>query len=206
MLADFFVALVLLVCFVVFASVNLHNILVTHKQTDQVESVAEVEGPSGLVVGVAAFGTGIYFVEAFLFQLLVFSGYGFVLWGLPLQLPSVVYVQFVGVILTVAGYFLFIWSVRARGRFSVSWAMPVDQKLVTWGPYRFVRHPSYSGYFLMFMGFFLAWSSVLAIAPLVAVYGYYRVSVVEEEFLLRRFGDVYREYRSRTGRFVPKIR
>ena len=206
MLADFFVALVLLVCFVVFASVNLHNILVTHRRTGQVNSVAEVESPSGLVVSVAAFGTGVYFVEAFLFQLLVFGGYGFVLWGLPLQLPSFVSVQFVGVVSTVAGYFLFIWSVRVRGRFSVSWAMPVDQKLVTWGPYRFVRHPSYLGYFLMFAGFFLVWSSVLAIVPLVAVFGYYRVSVVEEEFLVKRFGDVYREYQSRTGRFVPGIR
>jgi protein-S-isoprenylcysteine O-methyltransferase Ste14 len=206
MLADFFVALVLLVCFVVFASVNLHNILMTHKQTDQVKSVAEVESPGGFAVSVAAFGTGVYFVEAFLFQLLVFSGFGFVLWGLPLQLRSLSYVQFVGVILTVAGYFLFIWSVRVRGRFSVSWAMPVDQKLVTWGPYRFVRHPSYSGYFLMFVGFFLVWSNALAIIPLFAIYGYYRVSVVEEEFLVKRFGDVYREYQSRTGRFVPRIR
>lgn len=206
MLTDFFIALVLLVCFVCFASVNLHNILVTHRRTDRVKSVAEVESPSGFIVSVAAFGTGVYFVEAFLFQLLVFSGYGSVLWGLPLRLPSVVHAQFVGVVLTVAGYLLFIWSVRARGRFSVSWAMPVDQKLVTWGPYRFVRHPSYSGYFLMFVGFFLVWSNVLAIIPLFAIYGYYRVSVVEEEFLVKRFGDVYREYQGRTGRFVPRIR
>ena len=206
MLADFFVALVLLVCFVFFASVNLHNILVVHKRTDQVKSVAEVESPSGLFVNIAALGTGVYFVEAFLFQLLVISGYGFVLWSSPLQLPSSIYVQFVGVVLTVAGYVLFVWSVRARGRFSVSWAMPVDQKLVTWGPYRFVRHPSYSGYFLMFTGFFLVWSGVLAVFPLFAIYGYYRVSVVEEEFLVKRFGDVYREYQSRTGRFFPRIR
>ena len=206
MLADFFIALVLLVCFACFALVNLHNILVTHGRADQVKSVAEVESPSGLVVSVAAFGTGVYFVEAFLFQLLAFSGYGFVMWGLPLQLPSVVYVQLVGVVLTVAGYLLFIWSVRARGKFSVSWAMPEDQKLVTWGPYRFVRHPSYSGYFLMFVGFFLVWSNVLAIIPLFAIYGYYRVSVVEEVFLVKRFGDAYRRYQSNTGRFVPKFR
>jgi protein-S-isoprenylcysteine O-methyltransferase Ste14 len=206
MLADFFIALVLFVCFVVFASVNLHNILVVHRRKSAVKSVAEVESPLGLIVSVAALGTCVYFAEAFLFQLLVFSGYGYLLWSLPLQLPSVVYLQVIGVVLTVTGYFLFIWSVRVRGKFSVSWAMPEDQKLVTWGPYRFVRHPSYSGYFLMFVGLFLMWSSVFAVFPLFAIFGYYRVSVVEEELLVKRFGDVYRDYQRKTGRFVPRIR
>jgi protein-S-isoprenylcysteine O-methyltransferase Ste14 len=206
MLADFFVAFVLLVCFVCFASVNLHNILVAHSRKEEVKSVAEVESPRGLVVGVAALGTGVYFVEAFFFQLLVFSGYGFVLWSLPLQLPSSVYVQFVGVVLTVIGYLLFVWSVRARGRYSVSWAMPEDQKLVTWGPYRYVRNPSYLGYFLMFFGLFLAWSNVLAFFPFVAIPGYYRVAVEEERLLEKRFRGAYVEYRKKTGRFVPRIR
>jgi protein-S-isoprenylcysteine O-methyltransferase Ste14 len=206
MLADFLVALVLLVCFACLALVNLHNILVTHRRVDRVKSVAEVESPSGLAASVAVLGTGIYFAEALVFQVFVFSGVSSVLFGLPLQLPSVVCLQFVGMILTVAGYSLFIWSVWARGRYSVSWAMPVDQKLVTWGPYRSVRHPSYSGYFLMFIGFFLVWSSVFSVLPLFAILGYYRVSVVEEEFLVKRFGDVYREYQGRTGRFVPRIR
>ena len=206
MLADFFVALVLLVCFVCFASVNLHNILVTHKRKDRGKSVAEVERPVGFVVGVAALGTLVYFVEAFLFQLLVFSGNGFVLWSLPLQFPSSVYLQLIGVVLTLTGYFLFIWSVRARGRYSVSWAMPEDQKLVTRGPYRYVRNPSYLGYFLMFLGLFLVWSNVFTVFPFLAIPGYYRVAVDEERFLERRFGEAYAEYRKKTGRFIPKIR
>jgi len=206
MLADFFVALVLLVCFVCFASVNLHNILVTHKRKDRVKSVAEVERPVGFVVGVAALGTLVYFVEAFLFQLLVLSGNGFVLWSLPLQFPSSVYLQLIGVVLTLTGYFLFIWSVRARGRYSVSWAMPEDQKLVTRGPYRYVRNPSYLGYFLMFLGLFLVWSNVFTVFPFLAIPGYYRVAVDEERFLERRFGEAYAEYRKKTGRFIPKIR
>jgi len=206
MLADFFIALVLLVCFVCFASVNLHNILVTHKRKEGVKSVAEVEHPAGFVVSVAALGTGVYFVEAFLFQLLVFSGYGFVLWSFPLQLPSSVYLQFIGVVLTLTGYFVFIWSVRARGRYSVSWAMPEDQKLVTWGPYHYVRNPSYLGYFLMFLGLFLVWSNVFTVFPFLAIPGYYRVAVEEEGLLEKRFGEAYVEYRKKTGRFIPKIR
>jgi len=206
MLADFFIALVLLVCFVCFASVNLHNILVTRRRKDRAKSVAEVERPGGLIVGVAAFGTLVYFVESFLFQLLVFSGSGSVLLGLPLQLPSNVYLRFAGVVLTLMGYFLFIWSVIVRGRFSVSWAMPEDQKLVTGGPYRYVRHPSYFGYFLMFAGFFLLLSNMFTVFPLFAILGYYKVTVDEEELLVKRFGDAYREYQKKTGRFIPKIR
>jgi len=206
MLADFFIALVLLVCFVCFASVNLHNILVAHRRTDLAKSVAEVERPGGLVVGVAAFGTLVYFVEAFLFQLLVFSGSGFVLSGLPLQLPSNVDLQLAGVVLTLIGYLVFIWSVIVRGKYSVSWAMPEDQKLVTWGPYRHVRNPSYLGYFLMFFGMFLSWSNVFTVLPLLAIPGYHRVAVEEERFLVKRFGDDYLEYQRATGRFIPKIR
>ncbi len=78
MLADFFVAFVLFVCFVCFASVNLHNILVAHKRKEGVKSVAEVEHPAGFVVSVAALGTGVYFVEAFLFQLLSVSRFALV--------------------------------------------------------------------------------------------------------------------------------
>jgi len=206
MLADFFVAFVLLVCFVCFASVNLHNILVAHSRKEGAKSVAEVESPRGFVVGVAALGTGVYFVEAFFFQLLVFSDNSSVLWSLPLQLPSSVDLQLIGVVLTVIGYLLFIWSVRARGRYSVSWAMPEDQKLVTWGPYRYVRNPSYLGYFLMFFGLFLVWSSVFAVFQFVAIPGYYRVAVQEERLLEKRFGEGYVEYRKKTGRFVPRIR
>jgi protein-S-isoprenylcysteine O-methyltransferase Ste14 len=58
----------------------------------------------------------------------------------------------------------------------------------------------------MFTGFFLMWSNVVAVLPLVAVPGYYRVTFDEEAFLVRRFGDVYREYQRKAGRFVPKIR
>ena len=205
MLADLFAALVLLVCFVCFVAVNLHNIL-SYRRKEGVKSVAEVESPGGLVVSVAAFGTGVYFVEAFLFQLLIFSGSDSVLWSLPLQLLSNVYLQAVGVALTVIGYLLFIWSVRARGRYSVSWAMPEDQKLVTWGPYRYVRNPSYLGYFLMFLGLFLVWSNVFAVFPFLAIPGYYRVAVEEEKFLEKRFGEAYVEYRKKAGRFVPRIR
>ena len=114
--------------------------------------------------------------------------------------------QIPGLILTAFGYGLFIWSVVARGKYAVSWEMPENQRLVTWGPHRHVRHASYLGYFLMFLGLFLSWPNFLMILSLVAIPGYYRLTLDEEEFLVQRFGDEYVEYQKKAGRFIPRFR
>jgi protein-S-isoprenylcysteine O-methyltransferase Ste14 len=169
---------------------------------------AEVASPSGFIVGVAALGTLAYALEVLIYEFLVFSGNNSVLSGLPVQFQflSVFFVQLVGIALTFSGYFLFIWSVIARGRYSVSWEMPEDQKLVTWGPYRYVRHPSYLGYFLMFVGFFFLWPNVFTLFPFLAIPSYYKITFEEERLLMKRFGDAFIEYQKKTGRLVPKIR
>lgn len=97
------------------------------------------------------------------------------------------------------------WSVVARGRYSVAWEMPEDQQLVTGGPYRYVRHPSYLGYSLMFSGLFLVWLNLIALAPMVGIPGYVALAKPEEELLMSRFGQRYREYMRSTGRFIPRI-
>lgn len=122
-----------------------------------------------------------------------------------LQIPQPEVVRESGVVFFVAGSTLFIWSVLARGRYSVSWSMPVDQKLITSGPYRYVRHPSYTGYFLMFIGLFLVWFNLLAAIPLLGIPGYVKISYGEEEMLVLRFGDAYAEYQKKAGRFLPKL-
>jgi len=60
----------------------------------------------------------------------------------------------------------------------------LDHRLVTWGPYRYVRHPSYSGYFLMFMGLALTVNNPLVLAPILAVAGYARLVDTEERLLV----------------------
>jgi len=111
-----------------------------------------------------------------------------------------------GLLVMVLGYAIFIWSVIARGRYATSWQMPANHKLVDWGPYRYVRHPSYSGYFLLFIGFLLLWHNLLAIVPLIAIPGYALITHHEEEMLLTRFGDKYLTYRKNVGGFVPRMR
>ena len=210
MLSEFAVAVFLLVCVVMFFSVNLHSIVRFHRRRGDAKAHAKVERPFGLAVALAAVGTLVYFAVTLLFLLvaLAFAGFSSVLSVFPFgcQFPFIDYVQVFGFVFTLCGYSVFIWSVIARGKYAVSWDMPENQELVTWGPYCYVRHPSYLGYFLMFVGFFLLWPGVFTFFPLLAIPGYYRVTFEEERLLALHFGEKYREYQQRTGRFVPRFR
>lgn len=80
------------------------------------------------------------------------------------------------------------------------------RQLVDQGVYRWIRHPLYFSLFLIGAGAWLkhpdAWGAVvlLALAGLVAA-----TARVEEGENLRRFGDAYRAYMSRTWRFIPRV-
>ena len=79
--------------------------------------------------------------------------------------------------------------------------------LVTRGPYRWIRHPFYDAMALITLGSALIaanWFVLLSGAVVFALLALR--SRVEEEQLAARFGDAYRDYRNRTGRFLPKLR
>lgn len=197
----------LTICLGCFFSVNLLNILKAHRHNGQEEPYAEVEDPSGFIVSIAALGTLLYFVEVCFYVFVILSSIVSSPEVLPLsiQLPFLIYVQVLGLAMTGMGYSLLIWSVIARERYATSWKMRGNHRLVTWGPYRYVRHPSYFGYFLMFLGFITLWPNIVTLMPLAAIPGYIKVTVQEEKLLEQRFGDEYREYQRRTGRFIPKF-
>jgi protein-S-isoprenylcysteine O-methyltransferase Ste14 len=82
-----------------------------------------------------------------------------------------------------------------------------DQRIVQEGAYRWVRHPSYTAAFLMFAGIGFALGSWISVAVLFVVhcllYGM-RVAVEERAFV-ETLGEPYREYMSRTKRFIPFV-
>ena len=82
-----------------------------------------------------------------------------------------------------------------------------DQPVIRSGPYRFVRHPSYTAAMMMFIGIGLAlgnWVSlVLVTIATIAAYGY-RVAV-EERALLDAIGEPYRSYMKERKRFIPYV-
>jgi protein-S-isoprenylcysteine O-methyltransferase len=100
------------------------------------------------------------------------------------------------------------WSITVLGRFFTS-DLVVQQghRIVQAGPYRTVRHPSYTGILICFLGIGLGmynWLSLLCLLVLVGTAIVYRTHV-EERMLEREFGSEYIEYRRRTHRLVPGL-
>ena len=114
----------------------------------------------------------------------------------------------VGVIVMWLGIAIRVWAVAALGRaFRTTVEVDAGQAIVSSGPYRWVRHPSYSGLLLLVAGCGLAagnWLAlgVCAVLPLPAVL---RRIHVEEAELTRVLGDRYRAYQAQTKRLVPHV-
>ena len=122
------------------------------------------------------------------------------------KLPSGVF--YPGIILMVLGVLLRQWSIALLGRFFSSIvAIQEGHKVVDKGPYRLVRHPSYTGAFLIFVGLGLALQSWGAILLLVLMFGLaygYRM-YKEEKAMISELGDEYIKYSKRTKRLIPYV-
>jgi protein-S-isoprenylcysteine O-methyltransferase len=100
------------------------------------------------------------------------------------------------------------YAILSLGRFfTVNVAIASDHQLVETGPYRRVRHPSYTGALLAFLGLGLCldnWASLAALVVPVSVVFWWRMRI-EEAALLETFGERYRDYMRRTRRLIPFI-
>ena len=112
------------------------------------------------------------------------------------------------VILLVGGITLRVWAIRHLGRFfTVDVGIQQGHHIVEDGPYRFVRHPSYSGSLLALVGLgFLTfnWLGLLLIATCTMLAYALRIPV-EEKAMVGQFGAQYAEYAARTKRVIPGI-
>ena len=77
-------------------------------------------------------------------------------------------------------------------------------RMVADGLYAYVRHPQYTGLFLVITGFLVQWPTLLTVlmAP-VLLYAYVRLARSEERHMLQQFGEPYREYMQRVPAFFP---
>jgi protein-S-isoprenylcysteine O-methyltransferase Ste14 len=81
-----------------------------------------------------------------------------------------------------------------------------EHKLVTKGPYRWVRHPLYTVGSSMFVAFGMMANNWLIAALGVLTFILMAIRTPKEEAnLIEKFGDEYREYMKRTGRYLPKL-
>jgi protein-S-isoprenylcysteine O-methyltransferase Ste14 len=123
-----------------------------------------------------------------------------------LTIPYPVVAATLGTIMLIAGAVLRRYCFNALGKsFTGTVIVTQDQRIVQDGVYRYVRHPSYTAAILMFTGMGLALGSWISVAILFLahclLYGI-RVAV-EEKALLETLGEPYREYMTRTKRFIP---
>ncbi len=131
------------------------------------------------------------------------------------QLAAIIYLALTGYLiaapqwvwLQIAGIVLTLWAVAVVGprRVKIAPEPARDMRLVTRGPYRFIRHPMYTAVLLFTLGWLttqpnfsrlIVWLILLADLILKAEY--------EESLLLRRFPE-YRAYRQHTKRFLPFV-
>jgi protein-S-isoprenylcysteine O-methyltransferase Ste14 len=80
-------------------------------------------------------------------------------------------------------------------------------ELVTDGLYAYIRHPQYSGLFLVMIGMLIQWPTIItALMFPVLLFVYYRLSRREEKEALKIFGYEYRRYMDSTPMFIPERR
>jgi protein-S-isoprenylcysteine O-methyltransferase Ste14 len=112
----------------------------------------------------------------------------------------------VGVVVFLCGLGLAVWARVLLGR---NWGMPMTRKsdpvLVTSGPYRWVRHPIYSGILLGMLGTALAINVYFLIAFAVAFAYFVYSGIVEERSLVAAFPDTYPSYKAHTKMLIPYV-
>jgi protein-S-isoprenylcysteine O-methyltransferase Ste14 len=121
--------------------------------------------------------------------------------------PLPAWLRWTGVGLALCAGLLIIWTFRNLGRNLTDTVVTRKaHTLVTTGPYRWVRHPFYSAAALAFLGNSLATANAfLFVTGGAAVLLLVIRTRKEEANLLARFGDDYRNYMQRAGRFVPRL-
>ena len=124
------------------------------------------------------------------------------------RFPAMPRWQAAGCVLIPLGLALRWWSIVYLGRFfTVNVAVHEGHRVVDSGPYRYIRHPSYTGALIAFLGLglgFGSWFSVLIV--MVSTWLAYASRIrIEERALLEALGESYRRYVRRTKRLVPLI-
>jgi protein-S-isoprenylcysteine O-methyltransferase Ste14 len=113
----------------------------------------------------------------------------------------------IGVALLIAGLGFSVWARRRLGRnWSGTVTLKENHELIRTGPYRWVRHPIYTGLLLAFLGTAVAqgeWRGVVAII-LVAIAFLLKIRT-EEGWMTETFGDDYRRYKAEVRALIPFI-
>jgi protein-S-isoprenylcysteine O-methyltransferase Ste14 len=147
-------------------------------------------------------------------SLAVCAALAYLLWiPIPLNVSSGVHslLQIIGLGLFVAGTLLVLWARRTLGRM---WGLSTSREvklfpqhqLVKSGPYRLIRHPMYSGWWLALIGSVLIyWTWILVVLLVSSMLEMARRARLEERALSERFGAEWEDYAASTKSLIPFI-
>lgn len=124
------------------------------------------------------------------------------------EVPLAASLRWAGAGLFLAALLLLVWVHAALGRnFNTTLVVRGDHELIMRGPYRYVRHPMYSAFALLFTGMFLLSANLLLglLGGVVFLFLVAGRTPREEAQLQERFGAAYEAYRARTGALVPRF-
>jgi len=131
----------------------------------------------------------------------------FIYFPLPLSILDP-FLVIAGIISFVLGFILLIWARTTMGKL---WGPPgqhdttYQKKLITEGPFRYIRNPIYLGAFLLLFGFSLTLRSVFFLLPIFHLIYFMTQINKEEVYLARHFGKNYENYRKNVPRLIPLI-
>jgi protein-S-isoprenylcysteine O-methyltransferase len=126
-------------------------------------------------------------------------------WRVAVAEPAL---SWVGIVMVWAGMAFRLWAVQTLGAFfRVTVVVQDGHQLVTAGPYRWLRHPAYTGSIVSMTGIGLAfgnWVSLAAMVLLPALAIAYRIHA-EERALTEQFGEAYRDFRKTRSAVIPFV-
>lgn len=108
----------------------------------------------------------------------------------------------------VIGLIFRVWAIRQLGNHFTATVQILDgHQLITSGPYQLIRHPSYLGAFMAFVGIGLLlnafWGGIVSGTAMSTAY-YFRI-IAEEKTLIQYFGSDYLKYKEQTKMLIPCV-
>jgi len=155
--------------------------------------------------------TGVFFMWVFwiggiifMFLKKYYSIFGFLTFPNPYELT----IQIDGLFIFYIGAIIYNLNIIIVGKYLLPApsGLSENHKLIKKGPFGIIRHPLYVSYILILAGLSLTLLTYWILIPtLFVIIGIYPTAKAEEELLIEKFGEQYREYKKKVGMFFPKI-
>lgn len=112
-----------------------------------------------------------------------------------------------GFAITVIGVAVAIWRWHLGENWSATVTLQEGHELIRSGPYRYIRHPIYTGISVAFAGSVLALGEFRGLISFaIATTSFYLKAGKEERFLTQEFGETFNDHVRRTSMFLPSLR